>query len=92
MQCELVSDGFVLVRIQDDGFGFSDSALLGFGVRKTRRTLMGNIDGRLSVGLGSVIMKTVAEIHGGRVVAENRLDPFGNIRGAEIRIYLPRRP
>ena len=46
-------------------------------------------DGRLSVGLGSVILKTAAEIHRGSVKVENRIDSNGRILGASVTITLP---
>jgi signal transduction histidine kinase len=78
------------VLVQDDGPGLSDAALKGFGERRVSRAVEISNGNRLSVGLGSVIMKTVAEIHRGKILASNRKNPSGEILGAEIQIFLPR--
>ncbi|MDR3606786.1 MAG: ATP-binding protein [Oligoflexia bacterium] len=80
----------ITVLIQDDGPGFSADALKGFGERRVSRAVERSNDGRLSVGLGSVIMRTVAEIHRGKLTAKNRTTPSGEVLGAEIRISIPR--
>jgi signal transduction histidine kinase len=77
------------IFIQDDGPGFSPEALKSFGERRASRALEKSL-GRVSVGLGSVIIKTVAEIHRGRAVATNRVSSAGEILGAEVWITLPR--
>ena len=78
------------IRIQDDGPGMSAEALKGFGERRVSRSLAREKGNRLSVGLGSVIMKTVAEIHRGGVVARNREDATHRVLGADVQITLPR--
>jgi K+-sensing histidine kinase KdpD len=78
------------LTIQDDGPGFSDDAIKGFGERRISRALEKSKGNRVSVGLGSVIMKTVAELHRGHVVAKNRINSSGQVLGAEIAISLPR--
>ncbi|MGZ3713626.1 MAG: ATP-binding protein [Bdellovibrionota bacterium] len=72
------------VLINDDGAGFSAEALKHFGERRSQRTIAPSHQGRLSLGLGSVIMKTVIALHGGQLEAENR--PEG---GATVEILLP---
>jgi signal transduction histidine kinase len=70
--------------ILDDGPGFSAEALAHFGERRAQRTINQSPQGRLSLGLGSVIMKTVVGLHRGRITAANR--PGG---GGEVEIVLP---
>jgi K+-sensing histidine kinase KdpD len=77
--------------IQDDGQGFSNEGLKDFGVRKVSRAIQKDQGNRLSVGLGSVIMKTVAELHRGKLAASNRVDASGKVIGAEVLITLPKR-
>lgn len=84
------TDGRLVIRVRDDGPGLSDEALKSFGERRISRVLERSKDGRLSIGLGSVIMKTVAEVHRGSIKASNRTDAQGRVTGAEIRIELPR--
>lgn len=85
----LVQSGkFFEIMIEDDGPGFSGDALKNFGERRTSRELGTQGKGRLSVGLGSVIMKAVAEVHQGTVSASNRVDENGRILGGKITIQL----
>ena len=77
------------VVVQDDGPGLSDKALAAFGEKRISRVLGTEHEGRISVGLGSVIMKAVARIHRGAIEAENRILPSGQIGGAQITISLP---
>lgn len=62
----------VRLVIEDDGPGLTPDAIARFGVRRATRFLGETSEGRLSVGLGSVILKTVAQIHRGDVIAGNR--------------------
>jgi signal transduction histidine kinase len=84
-----VKENEVAVFIEDDGIGLSPEALEAYGVRRVTRFLGTSQEGRLSVGLGSVIMKTVAELHRGTLTAFNRQDEGGNVIGATIQIILP---
>lgn len=76
------------ITIQDDGPGFSEQALEKFGEKRFSRIVTENSGDRLSVGLGSVIMTTVASVHGGKVEARNAIVE-GHIKGAAVVITLP---
>lgn len=77
--------GGVTVRISDDGPGFSAEALLAFGTKRTTRYLAGSPSGtRLSVGLGSVIMKAIVAAHAGSLEPANVLSPSGATIGARV--------
>jgi len=88
---ELINGHSIRVLIQDDGPGFTEAALSGFGERKVSRVMVPAKGSRLSVGLGSVIMKTVTVIHSGHLIVRNRTNASGEIMGAELEIILPRR-
>lgn len=76
------------ITVKDDGSGFSDEALQAFGTRRVTRQLDQKANGRLSVGLGSVVMKTICETHKGKIIAYNiKMD--NKILGAAINITLP---
>lgn len=80
----------VEIHIEDDGPGFSEEALRSFGERRISRVIQKSENGRLSIGLGSVIMKTVAQTHRGSIVASNRSSSSGKISGGRVAITLVR--
>lgn len=88
LRWENAADGKLDVWIEDDGAGFIPEVLESFGERRISRRLESQQDGRISLGLGSVIMKTVVRAHGGDLRAANgsSLKPGG----AQVQIRLPR--
>ncbi len=68
------------IEIIDNGSGFSKEALDNFGEKKFSRIMDIN---KLSVGLGSVIMKRIVEIHNGKIQVKN-----SSQSGAIIKIIL----
>ncbi|MBX3022480.1 MAG: HAMP domain-containing protein [Bdellovibrionales bacterium] len=76
------------IEIIDDGPGMGESEIKNFGVRRsfTNRRLEKGLD--TSLGLGSVIMKSIAELHGGQVKIDNVVSD-GQISGAKVTISLP---
>jgi len=77
-------DGKLLVRISDDGPGFDPAMLPKFGERRGQRMIKKSQGGRLSLGLGSVIMKSVVTLHRGEIRASNA--PSG---GAVVEFGIP---
>lgn len=73
------------ILIKDDGPGLSAEAIHAFGKRRERRQLKHKDPRNFSLGLGSVIMKTIAEVHDGEVVMSN--SPEG---GACLRVSFKR--
>lgn len=68
----IVNDGAnVEVRIEDDGPGLSPEALRAYGEKRFSRVLSDSANGRISVGLGSVIMKAVVVTHHGTLSIQN---------------------
>lgn len=61
----------VEILIMDDGPGLSPDAIKGFGQRRERRSIKERSH-EFSLGLGSVIMKTIAEAHDGEISMENQ--------------------
>jgi signal transduction histidine kinase len=86
----LTTKGNMLVlTIDDDGPGFSDKALKEFGYKKASRMLTGSSDNtRISVGIGSVIMREILTLHGGQLHAENRMQD-GRVIGGRVSFSLP---
>ena len=61
------------VLIVDDGPGLTESELQRFGKRQHQRFFKDSQSKHFSLGLGSIIMKTIAELHGGGVDISNVL-------------------
>lgn len=80
--------GELRLEVRDDGDGFTPEALATFGERRASRMLDVRHPDRLSVGLGSVIMRTVAQLHRGRVEAAN----VASGAGATVTIHIPTSP
>lgn len=74
----------IRVIITDDGPGFDAATLNSFGEKHDTRFVSHNPEGRLSVGLGSVIMKEVAKVHCGSISVCNQAG-----LGAQVEIVLP---
>jgi K+-sensing histidine kinase KdpD len=77
------------ILVRDDGPGLSSESLAAFGHKRITRFMSGQHDGRLSVGLGSVIMRAITSAHSGSLAIQNRLDERGQKHGAEVKIILP---
>lgn len=77
------------VFIMDDGPGLSEDALEAFGRRRERRQIKDREAHDFSLGLGSVIMKTIAEVHEGQVNMSNLKNPSG-VRGACLHVTFKR--
>lgn len=73
----------VEILVMDDGPGLSEDSLLSFGKRRERRQRKDEND--FSLGLGSVIMKTIAQVHGGQVEMNN-IFGGGKINGACLKV------
>ncbi len=76
------------IVMEDDGPGFSSDVLRTFGERRVSRVLGASAGqgGRLSVGLGSVIMKAIVDVHRGSLFVSNRSD---GQHGARVTLRLP---
>lgn len=73
----------VVIEISDDGPGFPSEVLNSFGEKRMRRSVRGETSHRISLGLGSVIMKAVVAAHQGNLQISNT--KFG----AQVQIHLP---
>lgn len=61
----------VEVTVSDDGPGLSPAQIQAFGKRRERRELKHRDAKNFSLGLGSVIMRTIAEVHDGTLAMES---------------------
>lgn len=71
VSAEVEGGSRIHVRVVDDGPGFDSEALAKFGERRGQRMIKKSQGGRLSLGLGSVIMKSVISLHRGELHAAN---------------------
>lgn len=79
----------IKVRIDDDGPGMSAEKIAAFGKRRSQRLAANSGDCSVSLGLGSVIIKTIVELHGGCLHLESD-DAGSGLRGTRLTISLPR--
>ena len=75
----------VEILIQDDGPGLTYETLETFGKRRERRHRKEKGPENFSLGLGSIIMKTIAQVHGGQLEILN-LMKSGEIQGACLKV------
>lgn len=73
----------LLITITDDGPGFSPEALKEFGQKRSKR-IVAETKNRISLGLGSVIMKSIVKSHDGTITPQNILNKEGKIIGAQV--------
>lgn len=74
------------LQIADDGPGMSPEQVAAFGRRRTQRIHGDASQPTLSLGLGSVIMKTIVELHGGALHIDS------DASGTRLTIELPAPP
>jgi K+-sensing histidine kinase KdpD len=86
---ENADNRMIRLIIADDGPGFKADDLNSFGQRNISRKLNTDVNGRVSLGLGSVVIKTICDVYHGNVSIQNIKDSSGAVLGAEIRIELP---
>jgi hypothetical protein len=97
------TESMLEVKIEDDGKGILEGQAAAFGTRRAHRFTHGQNE--LSLGLGSVIMKTIAEMHDGRIEIHNRatqnttaphIPPIsagaaiGAVSGTVVFVFLPK--
>lgn len=75
------------IVIKDDGPGLTDQTIKTFGSRRERRHVKERDAHDFSLGLGSVIMKTIAEAHNGKLQISNL---SGNHSGAQLQFSFKR--
>lgn len=79
----------VEVIVCDDGPGLTADAMESFAKRRERRQRKNKGQSDFSLGLGSVIMKTIAEVHGGSIEIKNVVINE-ETKGAKLKIIFKR--
>jgi signal transduction histidine kinase len=80
-------DSSLVLEILDDGPGMSPEEIAQFGKSRGRRLTEGPTRTHLSLGLGSVIMRKITELHQGTLVVKTRENPPS---GTCLEISFPR--
>jgi K+-sensing histidine kinase KdpD len=70
--------------VTNDGASLTEEEIATFGKKRATRKLNDKTEGKISVGLGAVIMNKICEIHSGEMKIEN--NPDG---GAKFTISFP---
>ncbi len=73
------------ILVMDDGPGLSRESLESYGKRRERRQRKEKDPDDFSLGLGSVIMKTIAQVHGGQVEIKNLMN-CAEVHGACVKV------
>lgn len=82
--------GYIEISIADDGPGLDEAGLANFGKRQERRKRREESTGlNFSLGLGSVIMKIIAELHGGYLEVAN-IESERGVQGAVLKVMIPK--
>ena len=80
----------VHLSVTDDGLGISNDMIEHFGERRSNR-IAGELPTQgVSLGLGSYIMKTIVELHGGRLLVCRKMDSAQQCTGTQLDLYLPK--
>ncbi|MFZ6734532.1 ATP-binding protein [Undibacterium sp. Ji42W] len=91
--CLSAIDAVLTLRIKEDGPGLSADAMVHFGQRRDTRLLFQGLPRRqtgMSLGLGSVIIKAIVELHGGHYEIANG-EGRSEYSGARLGLTFPRR-
>jgi signal transduction histidine kinase len=80
----------ILITVDDDGAGIGDEARAAFGERQSRRIHSHGAHAAVSLGLGSVIIKTITGLHGGRVDIRTTQSGTGSVTGTRLSLTFPR--
>lgn len=84
-------DGGVVVEVCDDGPGITKEQIAEFGKGSSRRVVNGSSQSHISLGLGSVIIQKIIELHQGKFLIKSSLAgtlPKG--QGTVFEVFLPR--
>ncbi len=84
------SPNHIEIAVVDDGPGMDTAGLTNFGKRQERRKRREESKGlNFSLGLGSVIMKTIAELHGGSIEVSN-VENADGVQGVILKVLIPK--
>jgi signal transduction histidine kinase len=73
------SDRELIITISNDGNQLTPEDIATFGKKRATRKISDNVSGKISVGLGAVIMSKICEIHSADMTIENNSDLSGGV-------------
>jgi signal transduction histidine kinase len=82
----------IVVKISDDGPGVSDEILNNFGKKRITRQMNDTSKGRISIGLGGVVMNKICQTYRGSLQIQNRRNLPENKQGTLLQIVLSSSP
>jgi signal transduction histidine kinase len=83
-----IAEESIQILVQDDGPGLKEDDLKAYGKKRATRRISESPNGKISIGLGAVIMGKIVDIHSGKVLIKNIKDETGKILGACLVIEL----
>ncbi len=72
-----LADQYIVIEITNDGNSLSAEDIATFGKKRATRRINDNTEGKISVGLGAVIMAKICEIHSASMQIKNNEDGNG---------------
>ena len=81
----------IAIQIEDDGPGFPTEVLDTFGKKRVSRKLDSQQKGRISLGLGGVVMNKICESYLGTLNVYNKIDSDEHTKGAGLKITFPQK-
>lgn len=78
------------ILIEDDGSGITDEAVARFGQWRKNRFQVSESGQGVSLGLGSVIMRTILELHGGTFTIRRKDQGGAAGAGTQLSLLLPK--
>jgi signal transduction histidine kinase len=78
----------VELNVHDDGTGMPAEAIARYGLRRSQRLQLDAGHGHPSLGLGSVIIKTIVELHGGTLAISSGAVQAG-LQGTRLTLRFP---
>ncbi len=88
VELSVISAQKLQIQISDDGLGIDEKEAQSFGIRREFRARQNGSQAHLSLRLGSVIMRTIVELHDGEIFIGNK-NPARPQDGALLLITLP---
>ncbi len=84
----LTLEAALAILIENDGNGITDHEIACFGQRRKNRFQASETQQGVSLGLGSVIMKTILELHGGTFDIQRKHGASGTVLSIKLPLHI----